>query len=122
MLKILKRVSRAIASFIGDVFAELDFSPDREAAASAYARQRHAMLFGAGQELPTIQKVRSDEAMRLSATGAQLYNGSHVYFVNVFDDSRGSYPPHAQVFGDTAEQAEARARQLVSALDGARRL
>jgi hypothetical protein len=100
-------------------FRDVNYSAEQEAAAMRYAQHRHAMLFGAGQELPSIQKVRSDEAMTL-VTGNVYERGLDGYGVSVGEEGRGSIL--YTVYGNSPEQVEARARQLVSALDGARRL
>jgi hypothetical protein len=99
-------------------FRDVNYSAENEAAAMRYARQRHAMLFGAGQELPSIQKVRSDEAVTLTV-GSTLYDG-YRFKTRVIDETGEDVPFFA--LGHTEEQAKARAAQLVSALDGARRL
>lgn len=119
-----------LINFLSNAFHGLDYSAEKEAAAMRYARDRHGMLFGypSARDLPSIQKVRSDEALSLHIYRPTMDSpvakkaAGWMWTVTVVDTRDGVVDEAYEVYGNSPEQAQARAAQLVSALDGARRL
>ena len=77
------------------------------------ARQMYMSSYG-----PRSRSITNEEAMRLVAGRALPDTRSTAWIANVYD----LHMPVFAAYGDTPEQAAARADQLISALDGARRL
>lgn len=107
LLKLLGRVANA--------FREADYTQGRDAYLRSYGASRTLMVERRATPLP----IGHDNAMQLRARPAFFsHTGVYVAFVEETVTGRTFYA----VYGDTPATVDARAAQLVSALDGARRL
>lgn len=109
-----------LAERVANAFREADYTQGRDAYLRSYGASRTLMT-----EPPSAMPLRigHEDAIELYRGGPHIVNrmgrktwAQHVYHVN------GDALPVYTVYGGTDAQVEARAAQLVSALDGARRL
>lgn len=117
MFQTLTRLLRLISGFSPEA---MEADRARKMYLSSYGATRHR--FEGVDSRPL--KIGDDQAMSLYRGGAwfETHLSRKRACVNVYDNVGPEELFIFRAYGDTTEQAEARARQLVSALDGARRL
>lgn len=118
LLRLLERVANA--------FREADYAAGREeymrTYGATYALERIRVKQEAAERARTILPIGSDEAMSLRAGQAFMSHTGSATALVWARSGVGSERLAYAVYGGTLENANARAAQLVSALDGARRL
>ena len=122
----MKYLLTSIGEFLADLFRELDYSEaNYQNRVSSYAAAAKRMEADRMAELAEFHPVPREQAMQLVAGSVyEIVPGA--YFTDIHDVSTGNrFDAPASVYrvhGSSRSQVEDRAAQLVSALDGARRL